>query len=58
MFNNNIMEKNVGVPAITLWVRNLTAASQVAAEVQVCSPAQSCGLKDLALSQLWLGFSP
>ena len=45
------------------WVKNLAAAPQVAAEVQVQSLAWLRGLKDLALlqlqhrSQLWLGFS-
>ena len=35
------------------WVKNLTAAAQAAVEVQVQSPAQRSGLKDLALLQLW-----
>ena len=45
-------------------VKNLTAAVQVAANVQVQSPAGSRRLKHLALpllwcrSQLWLRFSP
>ena len=46
------------------WIKNLTAAAQVAMEAQVRSPAQGSGLKDLALPQLqhrWhmqLGFGP
>ena len=36
------------------WVKNLTAV----AEVQVQSQARPYGLKDLALPQLWLRFSP
>ena len=35
------------------WVQNPTAKAQVAAEAQVQSSAQSSGLKDLALLQLW-----
>ena len=34
------------------WVKNLTAAAQVALEVQVHSLAQGSGFKDLALLQL------
>ena len=34
------------------WVRNPTAAAQVAMEVQVRFPAGSSGLKDPALLQL------
>ena len=46
------------------WVKNLTAAAWVTAEVRVPSPSQGSGLKDLVLLQLWgrfilqLGFSP
>ena len=46
------------------WVKNPTPAAQVSEEVQVLSPAQLVGLKDLVLpqlwceSQLWLGFNP
>ena len=46
------------------WVKNLTAAAQVAVELQVQSPAQHSGLKDLVIPQLqhrlqlWLGFNP
>ena len=52
------------VPAVAQWVKNLTAAAQVAAEAQVQSPAQGSVLKDPALPQLrcrlqlQLGFSP
>ena len=35
------------------WVKNPTAAVQVAAEVQVLSPPRHSGLKGLAMSQLW-----
>ena len=48
----------LGVPAVAQWVKNPTAAAQVAAEVRVRSPARSSRLKDLALLQLWLRFSP
>ena len=34
---------------MALWVKNLTATAQVAAEVQVRSPAQHSGLRALAL---------
>ena len=37
------------------WVKNLTAAAWVAAEVQVCFPVQHSGLKDPVLLQLWHG---
>ena len=40
------------------WVKNPTAEAQVTAEVQVRSLAQSSGVKDLALLQLWLPFNP
>ena len=36
------------------WVKNTSAAAQVAAEVQVQCPAQCRALKDLALLQLQL----
>ena len=39
-------------------VKNPTSVGQVAVEVQVCSLTQHNGLKDLALPQLQLGFSP
>ena len=52
----------VGVPAMAQWVKNPTAAAQVAAEAQVQSPAQGSGLKDPALLQCRLqlqhGFNP
>ena len=54
----------LGVPAVTQWVKNLTAAARVTAEAQFkCYPAQWV-IKDPALpqlqcrSQLWLLFSP
>ena len=37
----------MGVPTVAQWVKNLTTVAQVAAEVQVQSPAQGNGLKDL-----------
>ena len=46
------------------WVKNLSAATRVAAEVQVPSLARCCGLKNLVLLQLWhrsklrLGLNP
>ena len=46
------------------WVKNLTTAAWIAAEMQVCSSAQCSGLKDLASLQvqlelrLQLRFSP
>ena len=46
------LKRNLGVPATVQGVKNLTA------EVQVQSPAQGSGLKDLALLQLQLGFNP
>ena len=52
------------VPTAAQRVKNPRTAAQAAAEVQVQSPAQRSGLKDLALPQLrcrstlWLGFSP
>jgi len=36
----------VGVPAMTPWVKNPTAAAQVAVEVPVRSLSQCHGLKD------------
>ena len=52
----------MGVPVVAQWVKNPSAAAQVAVKVQVRSPSPT-GLKDLALPQLWcrlqlwLGFS-
>ena len=42
----------IGVPAVVQWVKNLTAAAWVTAEVPVPSLAQHSGFKDLALLQL------
>ena len=39
-------------------VKNLTAAVQIAVEVQVRFPAELGGLKGPALPQVWLGFNP
>ena len=43
------MFKNIGVPAVAQWVKNLTTMTWVAAEVRVRFPAQRSGLKDPAL---------
>ena len=46
------------------WVKNLTTAARVIAKMRVQSSAQSSGLKDMVLRQLWcrsqlqLGFNP
>ena len=45
--------KTIGVPVVALWVKNPTAAAQVAAEVWVWSPAQHSGLRDPIYPQLW-----
>lgn len=37
------------------WIKILTLAARVTEETWVRSLARHCGLKDLALSQLWLG---
>ena len=42
----------LGVHTVAQWIKNLTAAAQVAVEAQVTSLAQCSGLKDLALPQL------
>ena len=39
------------------WLKNLTAAAWVAAEVQIQFPVWHTGLKDLVLLNLWLRFS-
>ena len=48
MFSRNVMyifrHTETGVPVLSQWVKNLTAAAQVAG---VQSPAQHSGLKDL-----------
>ena len=43
-----------GVPTVAQWVKNLSAVARVSVEVQVPSPAQYSGLKDLAFLQLQL----
>ena len=48
----------MGVPTVVQWVKNPTAAAWVFSEAWVCTQACSSGLKDLALLQLWPGFSP
>ena len=45
-----------GIPIAVEWVKNPTAASPVAAEVQVLSLARGTGLEDLVWPQLQLGF--
>ena len=39
------LKKQTGVPAVVQWVKNLTAAAQVTAEVWVLSPAWCSGLR-------------
>ena len=46
-----------GIPIAVEWVKNPTAASPVAAEVQVPSLARGTGLKDLVWPQLQLRFN-
>ena len=50
--------KHRGVPAMTQWVKNPTASTWVATEVQVQSLAGGSGLKDPELLQLWFKFNP
>jgi len=40
------------------WVKNPMAEVWIATEAQVRSLAQHSGIKDLALSKLWLRFNP
>ena len=47
-----------GFHPVVQQVKNPTAGARVTTEVQVHSPAWHSGLKDLAVSQLWLGFNP
>ena len=51
-------KKIPGVPASARWLKNPTAGAWVTIEVRIRSLAQSSWLKDLVLSQLWLGFNP
>ena len=44
--------KTSGVLAVAQWVKNLTAAAQIAAEVQVQSQGWCSGLKDPSLLKL------
>ena len=46
------MHSMFGVPTVVQWVKNLTAAAQVAMEGWVQSLAQRSGLKDSLLPQL------
>ena len=50
----------IGVPIMGQWVKNLTAAAGISAEVKIQSLAWARVLKDLALLklQLWLRFNP
>ena len=48
---------STGVPTVAQRVKNLTTVAWVSAVAQVWSSAQFIGLKDLALSELWLRFS-
>ena len=47
-----------GIPTVVQWVKNLTAVAKVASEACIKFLAPHSGLKDLALLQLWLRFSP
>ena len=51
-------ETNPGVPAVAQWIKNLTAAAQVAVETRVQSLAQHSGLKYPAMLQLQLRLNP
>ena len=42
----------MGVPTVAQWIKSLTAAAQVSAEVWVQASAECSGLKDPALLQL------
>ena len=59
-----IYKKDIGIPAVAEWVKNLTPVAQVTAEVWVWSLAWHSRLKDPALpqlqhrSQLRLKFNP
>ena len=50
-------EGDLGVPAVAQWVKNLTAAVCVAAEVQIPSLVHCSGLQDPALLQVQLRFN-
>lgn len=52
--------RSLGVPAVTQWVKNLTAAAQVAVEARVQSPAQRSELKGsgIATAATYTGFNP
>ena len=41
-----LKKQNTGVPTVAQWVKNPTAAAQVAAKVWDPSPARYSGLKD------------
>lgn len=47
-----------GVPTMVQWVKNPTAAAQVAAGARVWAPAWHCSLKDPELRQVQLRFNP
>jgi len=51
-------KKKLGVPAVTLWVKNLTVVAQVTMEVWVRSLVWCSGLKDLALPKLLPRLNP
>ena len=52
MLNLNAKILSIGLPTMGQWVKNLTAAPRVAAEVLVRYPAGHGVLKDPALPQL------
>ena len=54
----HVKTQSTGATAAAQWVKNLTAAVWVTAEMQVLSSAWSSGLKDLALLKLQLEFNP
>ena len=64
MSKQRFKEVILGVPSVTQWVKNPTAAAWVAVELRFQSLAQYSGLKDPALpqlrcrSQLRLGMDP
>lgn len=50
-------KRDLGIPTVVQWVKNMTAVAQVAAEAWVRSPAPCSELKDPVLLQLWLRFN-
>ena len=48
-----LFTRHTGIPAVVQWVKNPTAAAQVAVEARAQSPAQQSGLKDQIQSLDW-----